>query len=731
MAKPMLTVRVARWSAEHPWRAIGAWLLFVAICVGAGSFAGTKNADFDDNATGELATYRSIVDEAGFERPETENVLITARSGGLDANRAMVAANDVRSSMTALSGVGTVSAPIPSPKGTAMLVNVDMKGDPKTSDERVQPLLDTTASIQQRYPDLRVEEIGGASLDKALSQTLGNDFKKAELISIPVTLVIMLLVFGALIAAGVPVLLALSAVGTALGLSALVSHLIPATDNTSSMILLIGMAVGVDYSLFYVRREREERAKGAGHVDAVEIAAATSGHAIVVSGIAVTVAMAGMFMANDITFSSIAVGTILVVLAAMIGSITVLPALLAKLGRWVDRPRIPLLWRLSARSGGEPRFWKAILKPSLRRPAVTLGISAAALAVLAIPAFSMHLNAPSEADLPRSIPIMQSYDRMTDAFPSTGAAHSIAVRLPADQVATGRQAVTDLLGRLNADPGFAHDRKPQVDEAAGGRIFVISAAIPNPGGSPEANASLVHLRTSLLPQTLGKVPGAQFAVSGHTAGENDFVDKMNGALPLVILFVLLLTFLVMLWAFRAPVIALSAIGLNLLSAGAAYGVLVLVFQHSWAEGLLGFHSTGGIVAWLPVILFVTLFGLSMDYHVFVVSRIREAFGRGMSTPDAVSRGITTSAGVVTSAAAVMIGVFSIFATLSTIEMKQLGVGLATAILLDATLIRAVVLPALMTVLGNANWWTPRWLRRREATPPAGRSQDPRVLEPVG
>jgi RND superfamily putative drug exporter len=231
----------------------------------------------------------------------------------------------------------------------------------------------------------------------------------------------------------------------------------------------------------------------------------------------------------------------------------------------------------------------------------------------------------------------------------------------------------------------------------------------------------------LLPATIGTVAGAEYAVSGQTAGENDFVGNMTAALPWVIGFVLLLTFLVMLWAFRAPVIALSAIGLNLLSAGAAYGVLVLVFQHTWAEGILGFTSNGGITAWLPVILFVTLFGLSMDYHVFVVSRIRESVGI-MSTKDAIATGITRSAGVVTSAAAVMIGVFSIFATLSTIDMKQMGVGLAAAILIDATLIRAVVLPALMTVLGNANWWTPRWLRKREET---NATEETRVLEPVG
>lgn len=729
MAKPMLTVRVARWSAEHPWRAIGAWLLFVVLCVVVGGAVGTKEAKFDDNPTGELATYQSITDEAGFKRPVTENVLISARTGNLDTGAAMAAANEVRTAMSGLGEVNKVSDPVPSPLGKAVLVNVEMTGESKGSADRVQPLLDTTATVQSHHPDLLIEEVGGASLDKALDQALGKDFQKAELISIPVTLLIMLLVFGALIAAGVPVLIALSSVATAIGLSALVSHIFPATDNTSSMILLIGMAVGVDYSLFYIKREREERAKGKGHVDAVEIAAATSGHAIVVSGIAVTVAMAGMFVVNDVVFSSIAIGTILVVLAAMISSITVLPALLAKLGRWIDRPRIPLVWRLSRRSGGEPRFWSKVLKPSLRRPGVTLAISGGLLLALAIPAFGMKLNAPSEADLPRSIPVMQSYDRMTEAFPSTGALHAIGIRVPADQVGAARGAVDDIVARLDADPAFAHDRKPRIDEALNGRIYIIGASIPDAGGSAAADRSLDKLRNEILPQTIGRVQGAEFAVSGQTAGENFFVDKMNNALPWVIGFVLLLTFLVMLWAFRAPVIALSAIGLNLLSAGAAYGVLVMVFQNHWAEGLLGFTSTGGIAAWLPVILFVTLFGLSMDYHVFVVSRIREAAMNGVPTRLAVSRGITTSAGVVTSAAAVMIGVFSIFATLSTIEMKQLGIGLATAILLDATLIRAVVLPALMGTLGQRNWWTPGWLRRKSdaAIPPAPE----RELQPVG
>ncbi|WP_026315936.1 MMPL family transporter [Actinokineospora enzanensis] len=729
MSRPMVTVRVARWSAEHPWRAIGAWIVFVALCIGIGGAVGTKSADFDDDAKGEMAVYQKMVDDAGFKRPATENVLITARAGALDQGVAATVAGEVRQRMSGLKEVGEVSAPMPSPKGTATLVSVDMAGDPETADERLQPLLDATAAVQAAHPDLRVEQVGGESLSKALSATLGDDFSKAELISLPVTLIIMLVAFGAVIAAGIPVLLALSAVGSAIGLSSLVSQLLPASDNTSSMILLIGMAVGVDYSLFYVRREREERAKGRTHLDAVEIAAATSGHAIVVSGIAVVVAMAGMFIADNLIFSSMAVGAILVVLVAVIGSITVLPAMLAKLGRWVDKPRVPLVWRLTARSQGEPRVWKAVLRPSLRRPGATLLVSGLALIALAIPAFSMNLNSPGTADLPRSIPIMQSYDRMTEAFPSTGAVHAIGVRAPADKVTQTEAAVAALEDRIKADPAFAHERQPEVNRSPDGRVFLIGAPIPVPATSPEADASLTWLRTVALPQTIGTVAGAEFAVSGQTAGENDFIDQMTTSLPWVITIVLVLTFLIMTWTFRAPIIALSSIALNMLSAGAAYGVLVLVFQNHWAEGLLGFTSTGGIVAWLPLMLFVVLFGLSMDYHVFVVSRIREARQGGLDNRAAVARGITSSAGVVTSAAIVMVGVFSIFGTLSTIDMKQMGVGLATAILLDATIIRAVVLPSLMAVLGERNWWTPRFLRRRDEDVPSA-AEETRVLEPI-
>ncbi len=733
MSRRMTTVRVARWSATHPWRAIGAWVLFVAVCVWAGGQAGTREVTDEDTMKGEVLHAQQIVNAGHFDDPEVENVLVTARSGSLDGARAAAVAAEVTQRMRALPGVAKVDPVVPAPKGSALLVPVTLRDDPGSGPDRVQPLLDATAAVQANHPELRVEEVGGASLSKALDDALGGDFKKAERYSIPVSLAILLLAFGALIAAGIPVLLAMSAVFAALGLSALTSHLIPSSDVTSSMVLLIGLAVGVDYSLFYVRREREERARGRTHLDAVEIAAATSGHAVVVSGLAVMVSMAGMYLIDDKGFSSIATGCILVVAVAVIGSLTVLPALLAKLGRWVDRPRIPFVWRLTARSAGRPRFWSAVLRPALRRPAVTLVVSVAALGALAAPAFGMTLRLPSEADLPRSIPIMQSYDRMTAAFPSTGATHLVAVQAPAAELPRVRAALADLYRRTAGDDRFAHDRMPEMRTSRDGRVTTMEVGVTATSTSPVAYDTLAELRSTLVPATLGTVPGADYAVGGWIAADKDFNDDMQGSLLPVVAFVLALTSLVLLLTFRSVVVALTAIALNLLSVAAAYGVLVLVFQHHWAEGLLGFHSNGAVVAWLPLILFVILFGLSMDYHVFVVSRIREAALRGEPIRDAVARGITTSAGTVTSAAAVMVAVFSIFATLSTLDTKQVGVGLAAAILVDATIIRAVVLPAAMALLGNANWWAPRFLRRRgEAevwnVPVEGRSQQ---LTPVG
>jgi putative drug exporter of the RND superfamily len=714
-----LTVRVARWSATHPWRAMALWAVFVALCFVVGNLAGLHKATDQDQAIGEAGRAGLIYDQAHYNDPATENILITAKSGQLDRSAATAAATDAAGRMRARTDVSKVEGPILAKNGQAELVVVTMTGDAQTASDRVQPLRAVTAAVAADHPAVRVEQTGEASIDKALNDTIGQDFKKAELLSVPATLLILLVAFGALLAAGVPVVLAITSVVGALGLSNLVSHLIPGTDTTASVILLIGMAVGVDYSLFYLRREREERARGRTHLDAVEIAAETSGHAVVVSGIAVIIAMVGLFLAGDAVFSSLATGSILVVLVAVIGSLTVLPAILAKLGRWVDKLRVPVLWRLTSRgSTGRGRIWPAILRPALRAPAATLVVSVVALLALAAPALGMKLKFPGSEDLPRTTAPMQAYDRLTAAFPSTGTTHLIAVKAPAASAPAVRAALTHLANRAGRNKLFAVDDRLQIRTSADHRITTMELAVPYPGRSPQAARSLTVVRTELVPQTIGKVPGAEYAVGGFVAESTDYANHMWHKLPTVVGFVLLLTLLVMAWTFRSVVIAFTAIGLNLLSAGAAYGLVTLVFQGNWAEQILDFRSMNAIVTWLPLFLFVVLFGLSMDYHVFVVSRIREAARRGMPTRDAVAHGITTSAGTVTSAALVMVAVFSIFATLSTIDMKQLGIGLAAAILLDATIIRAVVLPSLMALLGTANWWAPRFLRDRTADPAA-------------
>ncbi|HST65039.1 MAG TPA: MMPL family transporter [Mycobacteriales bacterium] len=693
-----------------------AWVAFVVVCVGVGGLAGTRSQTDAQQAVGEWGRAEQWVLDGHFADPAMENVLITSRSGTLDAAAAGAAATEVRQRLGRLPQVGSVAEPVTAPGGKAVLVRAAMTGAADDAGDHVQPLLDATAAVQAAHPQLRVEEVGGGTIDKALDKTYGEDFQKAEVLSIPVTLVILVVAFGALLAAAVPVLLALTSVAAAMGLSALASHLLPLTDTTASVVLLIGMAVGVDYSLFYVRRAREERARGRTALDAVEIAAATSGRAVVVSGCTVMVAMAGMFLSGSVIFSSLALGAILVVAVSVLGSITVLPAVLAGLGRWVDRPRVPLLHRLTMRPGRPQRVWPALLRPTLRHPALALGVGAGALALLALPALGLQTSLTGVGDLPRSIPALQTYDRLTAAFPSEGASAVVVVK--ADPAAAGavRSALLDLDGRTAADPHFAPASEPDLDVSADGRISRLSLGIRAEAETDDAKEALTLLRTRLLPATVGQVPGARTAVGGDTAASVDFSKSLSDRLPLVVGFVLGLTFLLVLWTFRSVVVAATAIGLNLLSVGAAYGLLVVVFQHSWAEGLLGFHSNGTIVAWLPMFLFVVLFGLSMDYHVFVVSRIRELAMRGMPTRDAVREGIVGSAGAVTSAAVVMVAVFSIFATLSGLEFKQMCVGLAAAVLLDATIVRAVLLPAAMTLLGRWNWWAPPLLRTRQPVP---------------
>jgi RND superfamily putative drug exporter len=472
------------------------------------------------------------------------------------------------------------------------------------------------------------------------------------------------------------------------------------------VILLIGLAVGVDYSLFYLRRVREERARGRSPEAALAIAAASSGQAVLVSGLTVMVAMCGLFLMGSPTFVSFGVGTVLVVAMAIIGSLTVLPAVISKLGDRVEKGRVPVLSRMR-RPDGSSRMWALIIGGVLRRPLLWGGLAVALLVALALPSFSIHTVDSGAQGLPRDLPVMQVYDRSQKAFPGGPLPAQIVITAPNVNTPAMLAAIKELERRALETGQMGRVLATQVSSS--GRAVVVSIPLAGKGTDTTSNRALDVLRGRLIPATVGRVPGAEARVTGLTAGSRDFNDSMKSHAPIVFAFVFSLAFLLLLVTFRSIVIPLTAILLNMLSVGAAYGVLVLIFQNGNLESLLGFHSIGGVTSWLPLFLFVILFGLSMDYHVLILSRVRESHEEGRSTPEAVSHALRATASVVTSAAIVMVAVFAIFATLGMIDFKMMGVGLAVAVLLDATVVRAVLVPAAMKLLGEWNWYLPRWL----------------------
>jgi RND superfamily putative drug exporter len=710
--------RAGRWSAQHRKTAIFGWIAFVVIAFVIGGAVGVEKPT-EYIGPGDSGRADRLAGDH-FPKDAGESVLIQAARGGSVRDADVRKAVD--ETIAAVSGkprVAEVQSPYAkgnetqvSKDGRSVLVNFKLRGDIEQTGGAIDPVVAAVDRVKAQNPGVFVGEFGSASADKALSKAFEDDFKKAEKLSLPITLIILVVAFGALVAAGIPLLLGLTAVMATLGLVALPSQIVPMDDMISSIILLIGLAVGVDYTLFYLRREREEKARGASKLEAVHTAAATSGRAVLVSGFTVMAAMAGLLLAGDRTFTSLGIGAIMVVAVAMIGSVTVVPAILAALGDKVDRGRIPFLHRLR-RSGagatpGESRMWGAVLNRVLKRPALSAGLAAAVLIAMAIPAFSMHTVQTGTDDLPRNLEVMQVYDRMQAAFP--GGEIPAVVAIQAGDVTTPEiaAAVKELETRAAATGTM--NAPVDVSVSPDERVALISIPMKGNGADDVSSRAVADLRAGIVEQTVGSAPGVRQAyVSGMAAQSQDWNDLMKSRAPLVFAFVLTLAFLLLLVTFRSIVIPVKAIVLNLMSVAAAYGVLVWVFQDGHLEGLLDFESNGGVTSWLPMFLFVILFGLSMDYHVFILSRIREAVDRGMRTEDAVTHGIKATAGTVTSAAIVMVAVFGVFATLSSLDFKQMGVGLAVAIAIDATIVRAVLLPATMKLLGTWNWYLPKRL----------------------
>ncbi|MFD8199530.1 MMPL family transporter [Streptomyces sp. NPDC059701] len=710
------SVRMARWSARHPWRAIAGWLVFVALCLGAGSAVGTNSAKTADYRVGEAGRAEALAAEGHLERRSAEQVLISARSGALDRRTAEAAAADLTARMKRLPDVAGVADPLLSGDRTVLMVEVALKGEERDAKDKVDALVEQTAAVQRDHPGLLLQETGSPSISKGVDQQRGDDLALSEAITLPVTLVTLLVVFGSVTMAGVPLLLALSSIAAAIGLSMAASHLSPDAGVGTNVILMIGLAVGVDYTLFYLKREREERARSGGRLGSaalVELAAATSGRAVVVSGLAVVASTATLYLASDVIFSSLATGTIIVVLVAVASSLTALPALLVKLGQRAERRELRRARggkparRVRGR-GGDGRVWAALLRPAARHPLATLCCSVLGLLALVAPLAGLRITEMSRDTHSRDIPAMRVYDRLNEAFPEQRVTHQVVVRADAPHAAEVASALREVARRAGDDALFTGASR--IRTSADHRTSVLELKVPYLGNSDQAYDSLDRLRDDYLPATVGRIDGAEFGVSGDVARYTDYPAHQNGKLPLVLGALLLVTFAMTVYAFRSVVLGLIGVALNLLSAAAALGLLVLVFQGTWAEGLLDFDSTGSIGSRVPLFLFVILFGLSMDYQVFVVSRIREAVLAGVPTRQAVLDGIRSSASVVTSAAVVMTTVFASFVFLHIIEMKQIGFVLAAAVLIDAVVVRVLVLPSAMLLLGEASWWPGRGAR---------------------
>jgi uncharacterized membrane protein YdfJ with MMPL/SSD domain len=705
--------RVGRWSVQHRRKAILGWLAFVFVSIAVGfNLVPQKNLENGEGMPGESGKAGQVLKDA-YPDKAGEQVLVQSKTLKASDSQFKAAVSDVTQRLEGTKGVSDVAAPQISKDGHSALVTFDLPGDQKTTEKNVVNSLAAVDAAAKAHPELRIAESGDASINKATKDKSNKEMASSMFLSLGLTLVILLFTFGALVAAGIPVLLGLTAVLATLGLLGPVSQIAPVDASVMHVVLLVGMAVGVDYSLFYVKREREERAAGRDNNAAIEAAAATSGRAVVISGFTVMVAMAGMYLGGISNFASFATGTIMVVAVAVLGSLTVLPATLSKLGNKLEKGRVPFLGRLQRRIGGVG-IWSRILDRVLRRPLVSAVVAAGVLVALTVPVLGMETSLESTDDNSRDIPAMQTYDRIQAAFPSEGSAEMVVIKADdatSPEVASGIKA---LEAEATARPAL-FEGKPSLELSADKTVAIVTLPTTGEGTDDLSDKAVDALREDIVPGTIGKVDGVEAYTTGEAAATGDFNDAMIGHLPYVFAFVLSAAFLLLLVTFRSIVIPLKAIVLNMLSVGSAYGLLTLVFQHGLGEAL-GLGS-GPIAAWLPLFMFVILFGLSMDYHVFILTRVREAFDRGMSTGDAVAHGIKSTAGVVTSAAIVMVAVFSMFAMSSELQMQQMGIGLAAAVLIDATIIRGVLLPATMKLLGDWNWYLPSKLGWRPQVAP--------------
>jgi RND superfamily putative drug exporter len=735
------TERLARASATHPWRTIGLWAALVVLAVFAvGSFLGsglTSEMKFRAGEPGSVTADRLIQERLSGPRKITDFVIVSSATRTVDNP---VFETYVTNLATAITGLGpdvveststyytTEDPGLVSKDKHATLIPVTMAGGIDDALKNVDTLHETAVAAQ--VDSFTIAQAGEASLSEMFTNLAEKDLQRGEIFGIPAALIVLLIVFGAVLAATMPIVLSLISIALALALTALIGQVYPMNTFVLNILTMMGLAVGIDYTLFVISRYREERARGLEKIEAIAATGATANRAIFFSGMTVVLAMIGMVIVPLDIMISMGVGVMLVVFTTLLTALIALPALMSLLGDRINALRVPVIGRYATkRVNGHVGIWERLAHSIMRRPLVWLTVAVTALVVLASPVVMMNTgsNTQSAAHLPADQYAKQGWDILARDF-SLGKANplQIVVDGPAASLQV-KQAVQRLQEAMKADGRFG-PAQVVVNEA--GDLTLLTTALSGDPVADSTQALVKYLRSEMIPAAFGSEATHVF-VTGTTAGVVDYLGFFDTWLPIVLLVVLSLSFVLLLVAFRSIVIPAQAIAMNLLSVGASYGLLVLVFQKGVGAKLLGLTQVETIEAWVPLFLFALLFGLSMDYQVFLLSRIKERFDRSGDTREAVGYGLGRTAAIITGAAAIMVCVFGGMATGELVMFQQMGFGLAVAVFIDATVVRTIVVPSAMELLGERNWYLPRWLEWLPNVSIEGRAHvdEPAVREP--
>ena len=726
------TGRIAGWSARLRWPVIAGAILVLVLAIVGNIVFGVRTSNVF--GAGEARDGQRLLEQRFdvFEPPSeilifsNPNLSITDPDFRLEVEPLVDQLRGLDDVTSVFSYYDTELPFMASQDGHAVMAQVALEaGEQQRLLEIIDPIVITVneandAAVARGF---EIGILGNTSGQRSFNKLIEEDFGKILVITLIGGLLILVLAFGAVVAAVIPLVMALGAIFFTVGDAVLVSRFYALNIYYYEMVVLIGLAVGIDYSLFVVNRFREERAAGYDKLDAIKVASNTTGRAVFYAGVTVAISLAGLVITNDALFIGLALGAVIVVLFAVIGSLTILPALLAVMGDSIDRFRIPFLGRNSDGRG----FWGTITDAVLAKPAVLASITVLALLALSAPLFSMHIGftpfnsqtVPENFEGKRALELMEEHFSLSATAPlwvvvdagEGGDVEEPSVRSHVDLLLTG----------LEANEAFAPPFETRVNPD--GNLVLVTVPVVGAEDEDLMATAVRTLREETIPAALQGSDNLVALVTDNFGGATVVDQRANvrAKTAYVFAFVLSLAFLLLLLMFRSLVIPIKAIALNLLSVGAAYGVLVLVFQWGFADSLLGFEASGVIEIFMPLFLFAVLFGLSMDYHMLLLNRVKEAYDSGKSNEESVSFGIRRTAVLITSAAGIMVLVFGAFATSSVMIFKQMGIGLGVAILIDATVIRAVLLPASMKLLDDWNWYLPSWLEWLPSFSPEGKA----------